>query len=95
MAKKAEPTKQTSEPLVPPAVVRALAAVALAAMVLAVVADAVAGHVSHFGLDGIVGAYAVLGLVSGFVIIAIAKGLGVLLSRPDTYYGESEKEAGE
>ena len=95
MAKKAETRKQTSEPLVRPAVVRALAAAALAVMALALVIDAVHGHVSHFGIDGIVGAYAVLGLASGFVIIGIAKGLGRPLSRPDTYYGDDTGEADE
>ena len=67
---------------------------ALAVMALTVIVDAVSGHVSHFGIDGIVGAYAVIGLVSGFVIIGVAKGLGVPLSRPDTYYGDDETEAG-
>ncbi len=94
MATKAEPKKQKSEPLMRPAVVRALAVLALAVMALAVIVDAVFGHVGHFGMDGIVGAYAVIGLMSGFVIIGIAKGLGVPLGRPDTYYGEDGKEAG-
>ena len=95
MAKKAETRKQKSEPLARPAVVRALAVVALAVMALTVLIDAVHGHVSHFGVDGIVGAYAVLGLASGFVIIGIAKGLGVPLGRPDTYYGDGKGEAEE
>jgi hypothetical protein len=94
MAKKAETRKQTSEPLVRPTVVRALAAVALAVMALALIVDAIFGHVSHFGVDGIAGAYAVIGIVSGFVIIGIAKGLGRPLSRPDTYYGDDTGEAG-
>ncbi len=94
MARKADPRKK-SGPLVRPGVVRALAAAALAVMALALVIDAVHGHVSHFGIDGIVGAYAVIGLVSGFIIIGIAKGLGVPLSRPDTYYGGDKPEADE
>jgi hypothetical protein len=92
MATKAK-HKKTSEPLVPPAIVRALAALALAVMALALAADAVFGHVGHFGIDGVVGAYAVIGLVSGFVIIGIAKGLGMPLGRPDSYYGEDGKGA--
>jgi hypothetical protein len=95
MAKKAEGTKQAGEPLVKPATVRLLAAVAIALMALPIIVDALHGHVSHFGFEGIVGAYAVIGLVSGFVIIGVAKGLGRPLSRSDTYYGENEKEAGE
>ncbi len=94
MARKAEPRKKI-EPLMRPATVRVLAAVALAVMVLTLIIDAVHGHVSHFGLDGVVAAYAVIGLASGFAIIGIAKGLGVPLGRPDTYYGDGEKGAGE
>jgi hypothetical protein len=94
MAKKAEPPKQKSEPLVPPAIVRALAAVTLAVMAASVVVDAVHGHVGHFGFDGVLAFYAFLGIASGFIIIGIAKGLGVPLSRPDSYYGDDEKEAG-
>jgi hypothetical protein len=95
MAKKAEDKRQAGEPLVKPAMVRLLAAVAIALIALPIVVDALHGHVSHFGFDGIVGAYAVIGLVSGFIIIGIAKGLGRPLSRPDSYYGQDEKEAGE
>jgi hypothetical protein len=87
--------KKKGEPLMKPATVRALAAVALAAVVIALAVDAVHGHVSHFGFDGVFGFYALLGLVSGLVIIGVAKGVGALLSRPDAYYGEGEKEAGE
>ena len=94
MARKAKTAKQKSEPLVRPAIVRALAALALAVMALSLVVDALFGHVGHFGIDGTVGAYAVIGLVSGLVIIGIAKGLGRPLGRPDTYYGDNEKEAG-
>ncbi len=94
MAKKAE-TRKKNGPLVRPEIVRALAAAALVVMVLTVVIDALHGHVSHFGVDGVLAAYAVLGLVSGFVIIGLAKGLGMPLSRPDTYYGETDKDADE
>ncbi len=94
MAKKAE-TRKKSVPLVRPGIVRALAAVALAVMALTLVIDALHGHVSHFGVDGIFAAYALIGLASGFVIIGVAKGLGIPLSRPDSYYGDDPTEMGE
>ena len=95
MAKTAEGKKQTGEPLLRPATVRLLAAVALAVMALAVVVDVLHGHAGHFGFDVFPAFYALLGIVSGFLIIGIAKGLGRPLSRPDTYYGDDEREADE
>ncbi len=86
--------KDGREPLVKPATVRALKLAAVAVMLLTVVIDVLNGHVGHFGFDGFPGVYALLGLVSGLVIIGIAKGLGVFLGRPDTYYGGDEGEAG-
>ncbi len=94
MAKKAETTKK-SAPLVRPEIVRGLAAVALVVMAITLVIDALHGHVSHFGVDGVLGAYALIGLASGFIIIGVAKGLGIPLSRPDTYYGDNRTEADE
>ena len=57
--------------------------VVLAATVLA---DLVVEHHSYFGLDGTFGFGAWLGFVSCVVLIVFARGLGVLLKRPDTYY---------
>jgi len=87
MARMAE-NDNRRRPLLRPIVVRTLAAVALVAMAVSLIVDAAYGHVGHFGLDGMFGFYALLGLASGLVIIGVAKGLGVPLSRPDAYYDD-------
>ncbi len=60
-------------------------------MAVALVVDFFHGHEGHFGFDGITGFDAVFGLVAGFVIIGVAKGLGIFLSRPDSYYGDGQE----
>ncbi len=53
-----------------------------------VLADAfVHGHPS-FGLDGTFGFYAWYGLATCMAMVIIAKVLGTLLKRPDTYYDD-------
>jgi hypothetical protein len=59
--------------------------VVLAAIVLA---DLVVEHHPYFGLDGTFGFGAWFGFASCVVLIVFAKGLGVLLKRPDTYYDD-------
>jgi hypothetical protein len=58
------------------------------AIVLAVtvLADLVTSHHAYFGLDGTFGFGAWFGFMSCVVLIAVAKGLGVMFKRPDTYY---------
>jgi uncharacterized membrane protein YhdT len=51
-----------------------------------VLADFFVVHHSHFGLDGSFGFGAWFGFVSCVVLILIAKLLGIILKRPDTYY---------
>ncbi len=88
----AEPEKNDA-PLIRPVIVRALAVVALAAMAVLLGIDVVHGHTGHFGFDGFVGFYMFFGLLSGLVIIGVAKGLGVFVSRPDTYYDDGSEAA--
>ena len=57
--------------------------VILAATVLA---DLFVAHHPHFGLDGTFGFGAWFGFVSCVVLVLIAKLLGAVLKRPDTYY---------
>ena len=66
---------------------------ALVAIAISLIVDFFHGHASHFGFDGFVGFYAIFGLVSGLVIIGVAKGLGVFLKRPDTYYDDKSEPA--
>jgi hypothetical protein len=58
------------------------------AVVLAVtvLADLFVDHHAYFGLDGTFGFGAWFGFVSCVVLIVVAKALGAVLKRPDTYY---------
>ena len=58
-------------------------AIALATTVLL---DLVVAHHPFFGLDGTFGFGAWFGFASCVAMIVFARGLGVLLKRPDTYY---------
>ena len=60
-------------------------AVTLAATVLM---DLVIEPHPYFGLDGTFGFGAWFGFASCVVLIAVAKALGVILKRPDTYYDD-------
>ena len=60
-------------------------AVTLAATVLM---DLVIEPHPYFGLDGTFGFGAWFGFASCVVLIAVAKALGVMLKRPDTYYDD-------
>ena len=42
----------------------------------------------HFGFDGWFGFHAWYGFLTCAAMIVFAKGLGLLIKRPDTYYGE-------
>lgn len=57
--------------------------VILAATVLM---DLVVEHHPHFGIDGSFGFGAWYGFAACVVLVLAAKGLGVFLKRPDTYY---------
>ena len=48
------------------------------------------GH-PGFGIDGTFGFYAWYGLGTCVAMVLVAKGLGLFLKRPDTYY-EAERE---
>lgn len=48
--------------------------------------DLVIEHHPHFGIDGTIGFAAWFGFFSCVALVVFAKGLGVLLKRPDTYY---------
>ncbi len=66
-------------------------AIAGAVMLVASLAvDLVVGHHGVFGFDGIPGFFAAFGFVGGLAIIGIAKAIGAVLNRPDTYYDGRE-----
>jgi hypothetical protein len=58
------------------------------ALVLAVLvgADALIDFTPHFGIDGIFGFHAVYGLLSGVLVVVVAKIASIFLKRTDTYY---------
>jgi len=77
--------------LVRPETIRRLWQWGLAALAMLTLLDLViAGH-PHFRIDGFFGFYAWYGLLTCAAMIVVAKALGYLLSRPDTYYGDDRE----
>ncbi|CAG0975115.1 hypothetical protein BURK1_01436 [Burkholderiales bacterium] len=72
--------------LVRPRTIRTLWAVFIAALALTVAAGAFVGAEEHEGLPGMFGFGAWFGFGACAALILFAKGLGVFLKRPDTYY---------
>lgn len=65
---------------------RVLWGIFIAVLVLTVVAELLVVAPSHEGLAGTFGFGSWFGFVACAVLILFAKGLGVFLERPDTYY---------
>lgn len=55
---------------------------------LLVLADALIHPHATFGIDGTFGFYAWYGLLACMAMVLLAKALGVLLKRPDTFYDD-------
>jgi hypothetical protein len=53
-----------------------------------VLADLTIEHHPYFGLDGTFGFGAWYGFVACVALIVVAKGLGAVLKRPDTYHDD-------
>lgn len=63
----------------------------LAVLVLTVLAElAVAMH-PHFEIESLFGFHAWFGFIACAAMIVVAKGLALLLKRPDTYYGKHDE----
>lgn len=77
---------KTDHWLVRPETIRLLWIVSLTVLGLTVLADLFVEHHPHFGIDGTFGFAAWFGFVSCVAMIAVAKLLGALLKRSDTYY---------
>lgn len=58
----------------------------LGVLALTVIAELFVTLDPRFAIEGIFGFYAAYGLIACIVLVAVAKGLGVFLKRPDTYY---------
>jgi hypothetical protein len=65
-----------------------------ALLTLSVIAQFFIPLEGHFGLDGLFGFNAGFGFLACAALILIAKAIGALLKRPDTYYDEREGEGG-
>ncbi len=57
-------------------------------LALTVLAEPLVGLHPHFAVERLFGFHAWLGLLACAAMIFVARALGVLLKRPDTYYGD-------
>lgn len=67
--------------------VRLLWRLFLAVLALTVLAELLVDLHPHFAIEGLFGFHAWFGLLACAVMIFVAKALGVLLKRPESYYG--------
>jgi hypothetical protein len=74
--------------LVRPQTIRLLWIVSTTLLVLLVLLDLAVAHHPHFGLDGWFGFHAAYGFIACVVLVLLSKALGLILKRPDDYYGE-------
>ncbi len=72
--------------LVRPSTIRQLWIGSSIILAILVLLDLVIDHHPHFGIDGTFGFGAWYGFVACVVLVLFAKGLGLILKRPDTYY---------
>ena len=71
-----------------PATIRKLWLAFAAVLAATIAAESFVMHDAHFGIDGTFAFHAWYGFLSCAVLIAIAKLLGLVLKRPDSYYEE-------
>jgi hypothetical protein len=69
-----------------PATIRRLWGVFILVLVALVALDLVVSHHPYFGLGGTFGFGAWFGFLSCVALVVLAKALGAVLKRPDTYY---------
>ena len=72
--------------LVRPRTIRRLWALFIVVLALTVTADLFIEHHPYFGVDGTIGFGAWFGFASCVALILVAKVLGAVLKRPDSYY---------
>jgi len=73
-----------------PSTIRNLWRIFIAVLVATVAAEFFTDHEAYFGIDGTFGFNAWYGFVVCAAMIVIAKLIGIVLKRPDTYYGERD-----
>ncbi|MEX2571887.1 MAG: hypothetical protein WD737_11365 [Gemmatimonadota bacterium] len=74
--------------LVRPGTIRILWIVFIAILILTVVPDFVVHQHEEFGIEATFGFYAWYGFITCVAMVVIAKLLGFLIKRKDTYYGD-------
>ncbi len=80
------PDQNSDHWLVRKSTIRLLWAVSLAFLAGLVLIDFYVPHHPEFDIDGVVGFSAWFGFASCVVLVFLAKALGLILKRPDTYY---------
>lgn len=86
MTTPAPEVSERDERLLRPSTARLLSLAGLAAVAVLVGLDLKVEHHPHFGIDGSFAFAAWFGLAAAVAAILVAKALGVILKRPDTYY---------
>lgn len=74
--------------LVRPSTIRMLWIGSAIVLAMLVALDLHVDHHPHFGLDGTFGFEAWFGFLSCVVLVLLAKVIGMVLKRPDDYYGD-------
>ncbi|MEJ7670979.1 MAG: hypothetical protein WKH97_20125 [Casimicrobiaceae bacterium] len=74
--------------LLRPASIRTLWGGFIAILLLVLLAALPFGQDAHFAFERLFGFYALFGFVACAALIVLAKAIGVLLKRSDTYYGK-------
>jgi hypothetical protein len=85
----------TVEPhwLTRPATIRKLWGLFIVVLAGVVLAGLLIGPEGHFAIEDLFGFNALFGVLACAALILIAKAIGILLKRPDTYYDQREHDA--
>jgi uncharacterized membrane protein len=76
-----------------PETVRKLWRLFIAVLLVVVLAELLVPNEAHFDAERLFGFFAWFGFAACAVLIVLAKGIGVLLKRPDTYYDDEAGDA--
>lgn len=87
-----QPAKAPEHWLDHPANVKRLYRGFLVVLALTVLAELLVHLHPHFGIDALFGFNAWFGFIACLAMIVVAKGLALVLKRPDTYYADPHDE---
>lgn len=77
--------------LVRPETIRLLWRIFVVVLAFTVLVELVVQHEAHFAVEQLFGFSALFGFVACAALILIAKAIGILLKRPDSYYDEGRR----